>query len=85
MYLNSSLYIDTFGTGKLDDELLKLLNSYFDFTPANIKKNLSLIKLSLQVYLHLVMGRTDLNVKWEQVQDKALELKDAYEKTKIAP
>ena len=65
--------------------LLKLLNNHFNFTPANIKKELEFDKVkfsSLSAFGHV--GRTDLNVKWEQVQDKALELKDAYEKTKIA-
>lgn len=28
------------------------------------------------------VGRDDLNVKWEQVEEKANILKDAYEKTK---
>ncbi len=79
-----SLYIDTFGTGKLDDkELLIMLKENFDFTPSNIVKELELDKVrfsSLSAFGHV--GRTDLNVKWEKTKDKAKELKDAYEKTK---
>ena len=79
-----SLYIDTFGTGKLEDkELLELLKENFDFTPSNIVKELELDKVrfsNLSAFGHI--GRTDLNVKWEQTQDKAKELKEAYEKTK---
>jgi S-adenosylmethionine synthetase len=82
-----SLYIDTFGTGKLsDDELLKLLKNHFNFTPANIKKELEFDKVKfarLSAFGHV--GRTDLNVRWEQVKDKAEELRDAYEKTNSAP
>ena len=82
-----SLYIDTFGTGKVsDDELLKLLNNHFNFTPANIKKELEFDKVKfarLSAFGHV--GRTDLNVRWEQVKDKAEELRYAYEKTKSAP
>jgi len=82
-----SLYIDTFGTGKLsDDELLKILNNHFNFTPANIKKELEFDKVKfarLSAFGHV--GRTDLNVKWEQVKDKAIELRNEYEKTKSAP
>lgn len=75
-----SLYIDTFGTGKLSDEdLLYLLKVYFDFTPSNIRKELELDKVkfsSLSAFGHV--GRDDLNVKWEQVTSKAKELKEAY-------
>lgn len=79
-----SLYIDTFGTGIMsDDDLLYLLNVYFDFKPANIRKELELdhVKFKdLSKFGH--MGRTDLNVRWEHVDAKAKELKEAYEKTK---
>ncbi len=79
-----SLYIDTFGTGKLEDkELLELLKENFNFTPANIVKELELDKVrfsSLSAFGHV--GRKDLNVKWEQTSEKTKELKEAYEKTK---
>ena len=79
-----SLYIDTFGTGKLTDEdLLYLLKVYFDFTPSNIRKELELDKVkfaSLSAFGHV--GRDDLNVKWEDTKSKANELREAYGKAK---
>ena len=79
-----SLYIDTFGTGKLsDDDLLYLLKVYFDFTPSNIRKELELDKVkfaSLSAFGHV--GRDDLNVKWEDTNSKANELSEAYGKAK---
>ena len=79
-----SLYIDTFGTGKLNDEdLLYLLKVYFDFTPSNIRKELELDKVkfvSLSAFGHV--GRDDLNVKWEDTKSKANELREAYGKAK---
>jgi S-adenosylmethionine synthetase len=76
--------IDTFGTGKLlDDQLLELVNQHFDFTPANIRKELEFENVKFQElakYGH--MGREDLSVRWEHVEAKATELKGAYEKAK---
>jgi S-adenosylmethionine synthetase len=76
--------IDTFGTGKLlDDQLLELVNQHFDFTPANIRKELEFENVKFQElakYGH--MGREDLPVRWEHVEAKATELKGAYEKAK---
>lgn len=78
-----SLYLDTFGTGVLpDDDLLYLLKVYFDFKPANIRKELELDTVKfheLASFGH--MGRIDLNVRWEHVQTKANELREAYAKT----
>jgi len=78
-----SLFIDTHGTGKLSDhELSYILKFNFDFTPANIRKELELDKVkfsSLSAFGHV--GRTDLNVKWEQVDEKANKLREAYEET----
>jgi S-adenosylmethionine synthetase len=79
-----SVSIDTFGTGKLtDDQLLELVNQHFDFTPANIRKELEFEKVKFQElakYGH--MGREDLPVRWEHVGAKAAELREAYEKAK---
>jgi len=79
-----SLYIDTFGTGKLsDDDLLYLLKVYFDFTPSNIRKELELDNIkfaSLSAFGHV--GRDDLNVKWEDTNSKANELRESYVKAK---
>lgn len=79
-----SLYIDTFGTGITSDEdLLYLLKLYFDFTPANIRKELELDKVKFRELSHFGhVGRTDLNVKWEDTKSKADELREAYGKTK---
>ena len=57
----------------------------FDFKPASIRKELDFdnVKFSrLSAFGHV--GRNDLNVKWEQVKDKANQLRDEYEKTKRA-
>lgn len=82
-----SLYIDTFRTGRVsDEELLKIVKTHFDFKPASIRKELDFdnVKFSrLSAFGHV--GRNDLNVKWEQVKDKANQLRNAYEKTKSAP
>jgi len=76
--------IDTFGTGRLaDEDLLELVKQYFNFTPANIRKELEFEKVKFQklaVYGH--MGREDLPVRWEHVEAKTAELKEAYEKAK---
>ena len=73
--------IDTFGTGFLDDdELTQIVKDHFDFTPANIRKELQLDQVKfrdLAVYGHV--GREDLPVVWEQVDGKADELRKAYE------
>jgi S-adenosylmethionine synthetase len=79
-----SVSVDTFGTGVLeDDDLLKLVMQHFNFTPANIRRELELDKVKfrpLSTYGHL--GREELDVKWEQVEDIAKELRTAYEEAK---
>lgn len=79
-----SLYINTFRTGLISDEdLLYLLKVYFDFTPANIRKELELDKVKFRELSHFGhVGRIDLDVKWEHVESKAKELREAYEQTK---
>jgi len=76
-----SIYLNTFGTGVMDDEsLLEFVSPFFDFTPANIRRELELDKVkfrNLACYGH--MGRIDLPVKWEYVDDKAKALREAYE------
>ncbi|MBU1093574.1 MAG: methionine adenosyltransferase [Firmicutes bacterium] len=76
--------IDTFGTGKsTDEDLLELVKQHFNFTPANIRKELEFEKVKFQklaAYGH--MGREDLPVRWEHVEAKAAEIKEAYEKAK---
>lgn len=78
-----SIMVDTFGTGKIsDDEIAVLVSKHFDLRPAAIINKFDLRGLPaknngkfyqlLAAYGH--MGRTDINVPWEQT-DKAQELK----------
>ncbi len=78
-----SVSVDTFGTGKLDSEhIAKLIRGNFDMRPAAIIRKLELDKpqyRELAAYGH--MGRTDLDVKWEQT-DMADKLAAAAEQLK---
>ena len=62
-----SIMVDTFGTGKVDDEKIEqAVEKVFDLTPAAIIRELDLRKpiyRQLAAYGH--MGREDLGVKWE--------------------
>ena len=73
-----SVCVDTYGTGKLDEEqIAKLIVEHFDMRPAAIIRKLELNKpqyRELAAYGH--MGRTALGVKWEET-DKAEELRKA--------
>lgn len=70
-----SILVDTFGTGKYEDNLIsKAVGNVFDLRPASIIKNLNLRKpqyRQLAAYGHV--GREDLNVAWEKT-DKVDEL-----------
>ena len=72
----TSIMVDTFGTGKLDDEkIVDLIRENFDLRPAGIIKMLDLrrpIYKQTAAYGHF--GRNDLNLPWEQI-DKAQTLK----------
>ena len=63
-----SILVDTFGTGKFEDELIAEAVKYnFDFRPAAIIADLDLrrpIYRQLAAYGH--MGREDLDVQWEK-------------------
>ncbi|WFA08697.1 methionine adenosyltransferase [Tissierella sp. Yu-01] len=67
-----SIYVDTFGTGKIEDNQIKnLVEKHFDLRPAAIIRDLDLRKpiyRQLSAYGHF--GREDLNVSWEKT-DKA--------------
>lgn len=67
-----SLYVDTYGTGKIsDDKIEELVRKHFDLRPAAIIKNLDLqrpIYRPLAAYGHF--GRDDLDLPWERT-DKA--------------
>ena len=72
----TSVMVDTFGTGKLDDrKLVEIIREKFDLRPAGIIKMLDLrrpIYKQTAAYGHF--GRNDLNLPWEQT-DKAEELR----------
>jgi len=70
-----SLYVNSFGTGKIDDaDLAKLLLKHFDFTPKGMIKTLDLrrpIYKKTAAYGHF--GRSGSSFPWEQTdQAKAL-------------
>jgi S-adenosylmethionine synthetase len=80
-----SIFIDTFGTGKIDDDqLLDLVNANFELRPAGMIEYFGLRRLpgerggrfyqDVASYGHF--GRTDLDLPWEKT-DKAAILKAA--------
>jgi len=77
-----SVYVNTFNTGIMsDDKIQDLINQIFDFRPQHIKKELELDNVKFQElakYGHF--GREDLDVRWEHVDDKIIELRKLYAK-----
>lgn len=75
-----SIYVDTFGTGKVSDEkIIELINKNFDLRPAAIIRDLDLrrpIYKQTAAYGHF--GREDLDLPWEKI-DKVEALKDSVE------
>ncbi|PSP19062.1 MAG: methionine adenosyltransferase [Cyanobacteria bacterium QS_8_64_29] len=80
-----SILVDTFGTGKVEeDRLLELVKAYFELRPAGILQDFNLTGLPRQqggrfyqdiaAYGHF--GRTDLELPWERT-DKAEALREA--------
>jgi S-adenosylmethionine synthetase len=71
-----SLMVETFGTGKVDEEtLVKLVREHFDLRPAGIIKDLELCRpIYRQVAAYGHFGRTDLDLPWERT-DKAAALR----------
>ncbi|MBE9177152.1 methionine adenosyltransferase [Oculatella sp. LEGE 06141] len=80
-----SIMVETFGTGKIDDDrLLDLVKQHFELRPAGIIRMFGLCNLpgerdgrfyqEVAAYGHF--GRTDLELPWEQT-DKADVLKEA--------
>ncbi len=73
-----SINVETFGTGKVEDEIItKLINEFFDLRPGAIIQNLGLrrpIFRQTAVYGHF--GRDDLDLPWEST-DKAEEMREA--------
>ncbi|MFM7373258.1 MAG: methionine adenosyltransferase, partial [Sphaerospermopsis kisseleviana] len=83
-----SIFVDTFGTGKVDDEiLLQLVKDNFELRPAGIIHTFNLRNLpserggrfyqDVAAYGHL--GRSDLDLPWERT-DKVDVLKQAANK-----
>jgi S-adenosylmethionine synthetase len=82
----TSMHIETFGTGKVDEEtLLRLVKDHFDLRPAAIIKNFDLQNLpstrkgrfyqDVAAYGH--MGRNDLDLPWELLDKVELLKKNA--------
>jgi len=80
-----SILVDTFGTGKVEeDRLLELVKAHFELRPAGILQDFNLTGLPRQqggrfyqdtaAYGHF--GRTDLELPWERT-DKAEALREA--------
>ena len=73
-----SINVETFGTGKIDDEkIAKLIDEHFDLRPGAIIRDLKLrrpIFKQISVYGHF--GRDDLDLTWERT-NKADLLRDA--------
>jgi S-adenosylmethionine synthetase len=64
-----SVLVETFGTGKMEDEkIAEIVSKVFDLRPAAIIRDLDLRKpiyRQLAAYGH--MGRTDIDVPWERL------------------
>lgn len=73
-----SINVDTFGTGKIDDEkICEIVKQHFDFSPHRIIEQLDLRRPIYQktaAYGHF--GREDASFTWEKI-DKALILRQA--------
>lgn len=71
-----SIFVDTYGTGKLsDDRLTEIVRKIFDLRPVSIINDLNLrnpIYKQIAAYGHF--GRTDLDLPWERT-DKVEQLK----------
>jgi len=67
-----SISIETFGTGKVDDDVIVgLVNKHFDLRPAAIIRDLNLRRpIYKQTASYGHFGRNELNLPWEQT-DKA--------------
>ncbi len=79
-----SIYVDTFGTGKLSPEAMEaLVQENFDLTPAGIIRTLDLLKPRyFMTAAHGHFGRNHENFTWEKT-DKADALRKAAEKSAV--
>jgi S-adenosylmethionine synthetase len=73
-----SVLVETFGTGKIDEEkIANLVTEHFDLRPAAIIRHLNLRRpVYKQVAAYGHFGRPDLDLSWEKI-DKAAELREA--------
>jgi len=71
-----SLYVNTFGTGKVAEEkLVKIIPKFFDLSPGGMIKQLNLLRpIYRQTACYGHFGRQDLNLPWEKT-DLAKKLK----------
>ena len=64
-----SLFVETFGTGKVsEEEIVRLINEHFDLRPAGIIQALNLRRPIYQptaAFGHF--GRTDIDAPWEEL------------------
>lgn len=74
----TSVFVDTFGTGRIPDEQIEaLVREHFDLRPAGIIRMLDLRRpIYKQVAAYGHFGRSDLDVPWERT-DKAEALRKA--------
>jgi S-adenosylmethionine synthetase len=74
-----SVSVETFGTGKVDNQVIKdLINKHFDLRPAAIIKTLDLrrpIYRQTAAYGHF--GRTDIDLPWEKTDMAEILRKEA--------
>jgi S-adenosylmethionine synthetase len=63
-----SIFVDTFGTGKIDDsEIVSLIRKNFDLTPKGIIDSLQLLNpIYRQTAAYGHFGRLDLDLPWEK-------------------
>ena len=75
----TSLAVETFGTGIIDDEQIEaLIRKNFDMRPAAIIRDLSLrTPIFSQVAAYGHFGRDDLNVPWERTDKAEMLRRDA--------
>ncbi len=81
-----SVYVETFGTGKLSPEALEaLVQEHFDLTPGGIVATLDLLKPRYRpTAVHGHFGRTGASFTWERT-DKADVLREAGLKSGAKP
>ncbi len=75
-----SIMVETFGTGKIDDErIIELVKKHFDLRPGAIIRELDLrrpIYKQTAAYGHF--GRTDIDLPWEKTDKAEAIKKDAF-------